>query len=236
MPMVFEGSVTPLGEASAEGTTESGERLPSRSSPEEAAAPAADPPTARTVAIQTGQSDKVEERQSTPCPPVSGGVDDLPLPPGLDGVLDEATDEPTAEPPPQSMASCDPDADAPLPEDPGDACLEWIRRGVADGSLLVNTREARIHVVPEGVLLVSPGIFRDFGSATGHAWNVTQKRFQRLQLHEKSSEGTNIHRYVVQGERQTSRINGLLIRDISTVFGPDWTPPPNDHLTPTAEA
>lgn len=236
MPMVFEGSVTPLGEASAEGTTESGDGAPSRSSPEEAAAPAADPSTAGTIVIQTGRSDEVEERHSPPCPPISGGVDDLPLPPGLDGVLHETTDEPTAEPPPQSMASCDSGADAPLPEDPGDACLEWIRRGVADGSLLVNTREARIHVVPEGVLLVSPGIFRDFASATGHAWNTAQKRFQRLQLHDKSSEGTNIHRYVVRGERQTSRINGLLIRDTSVVFGPDWRPTPNDHLTPAAEA
>ncbi len=236
MPMVFEGSVTPLGEPSVEGTTESGDRSPSRSSPEETAAPAADPPTARTVAIQTSQSEEAKERHSTRCPPVSGGVDDLPLPPGLDGVLEKTPDEPTAEPPPQPMRSCDSGADAPLPEDPGGACLEWIRRGVADGSLLVNTREARIHVVPEGVLLVSPGIFRDFASATGHTWNAAQKRFQRLQLHKKSSDGTNIHRYVVRGERQTSRINGLLIRDVSVVFGPDWTPSPNDHLTPAAEA
>ncbi|OOC11254.1 hypothetical protein B1A74_01720 [Thioalkalivibrio halophilus] len=236
MPMVFEGSVTPLGEASAEGATESGDRPPSRSSPEEAAAPAADPAPVEPVAIQTGQTDVVAESHSNPHPAISAGVDDLPLPPGLDGVLDEATDEPKAEPPPRSMASRDSGADVPLPEDPGDACLEWIRRGVADGSLLVNTREARIHVVPEGVLLVSPGIFRDFASATGHAWNTAQKRFQRLQLHEKSSEGTNIHRYVVRGERQTSRINGLLIRNTSVVFGPDWIPSPNDHLTPATEA
>ncbi|WP_017926547.1 MobH family relaxase [Thioalkalivibrio sp. HL-Eb18] len=236
MPMVFEGSVTPLGEAAAEGTTESGDGAVSRPAPEEVATPAAGPPTARSVAIQPGQSGEVVEEHSPSGPPQSADVDDLPLPPGLDGVLDEATDGPTAEPPPQSMASCDPGADAPLPEDPGDACLEWIRRGVADGSLLVNTREARIHVVAEGVLLVSPGIFRDFASATGHAWNAAQKRFQRLQLHEKSPEGTNIHRYVVRGERQTSRINGLLIRDVSVVFGPDWTPSPNDHLTPATEA
>ncbi|WP_018871538.1 MULTISPECIES: MobH family relaxase [unclassified Thioalkalivibrio] len=236
MPMVFEGSVTPLGEASTEETTESANATPSPPAPEGANAPASDPAPVEPVAIQTGQSGVVAESHSNPHPAISAGVEDLPLPPGLDGALEKTADEPTAEPPSQAMSSCDTDADTRLPEDPGDACLEWIQRGVADGSLLVNTREARIHVVPEGVLLVSPGIFRDFASATGHTWNAAQKRFQRLQLHEKSSEGTNIHRYVVRGERQTSRINGLLIRDVSVVFGPDWTPSPNDHLTPAAEA
>ena len=113
----------------------------------------------------------------------------------------------------------------------GEQFLAWLRKGVAAREIHVNTVTARVHVVPEGVLLVSPSIFRDF--AVKHAqieWSNAQKRFQKLKLHRKTDGGTNIHRYAVVGSRKRSWINGVLIPDAAIVFGASPPPPPNPHL------
>jgi hypothetical protein len=40
--------------------------------------------------------------------------------------------------------------------------MEWVRQGIADGTLPVNVRGALVHGVEDGLLLASPGIFRAF--------------------------------------------------------------------------
>ena len=40
--------------------------------------------------------------------------------------------------------------------------IEWVRQGIADGTLPVNVRGALVHGVEDGLLLASPGIFRAF--------------------------------------------------------------------------
>jgi hypothetical protein len=59
----------------------------------------------------------------------------------------------------------------------------------------MNTVNARVHRVREGLLLVSPGIFRDYAAATQAPWANVQKRFQKLRLHRKTPEGLNIWTY-----------------------------------------
>lgn len=118
--------------------------------------------------------------------------------------------------------------------DAGQQFLAWLKDGVATRRIQVNTVSARVHVVPEGVLLVSPGIFKDF--ATRHPdleWSNVQKRFQKLRLHRRTNAGTNIHRYSVVGTRKRSSINGLLIQEPSVVFGASPPPPANTHLSQT---
>lgn len=116
--------------------------------------------------------------------------------------------------------------------DAGKQFLTWLRDGVAARRIQVNTVNARVHVVPEGVLLVSPGIFRDFAAQhPKHEWSNVQKRFQKLKLHRKTETGTNIHAYRVTGERKRSSINGLLLPDAAVVFGTSSPPLPNPHLS-----
>ncbi len=116
--------------------------------------------------------------------------------------------------------------------DAGEQFLTWLRDGVAARRIQVNTVNARVHVVPEGVLLVSPGIFRDFAAQRPkHEWSNVQKRFQKLKLHRKTETGTNIHAYRVTDERKRSSINGLLLTDAAVVFGTSSPPPPNPHLS-----
>ena len=114
-------------------------------------------------------------------------------------------------------------------EDAGEQFLYWLKSGLTSGEIITNDVRARVHVVPEGVLIVSPAIFKDFAYHSEHDWNHIQKRFQKLGLHEKTPQGTNIHNYRTIGGRKSATINGLLIQDGSILF-PDQLPPPNPHL------
>ncbi|VAX07790.1 hypothetical protein MNBD_GAMMA26-88 [hydrothermal vent metagenome] len=103
-------------------------------------------------------------------------------------------------------------------KDAGEQFLTWLQAGLASGDIIVNDVRARVHVVPEGILIVSPAVFKDFAHQSDHEWNHIQKRFQKLGLHEKTPQGTNIHSYHTIGERKKSTINGLLICNPSTLF------------------
>ncbi len=117
------------------------------------------------------------------------------------------------------------------PVDLGQAFLEWLKAGLASGALPINTVNARVHRVREGVLLVSPGIFRDYGIAVQAPWASIQKRFQKLRIHRKTPKGFNIWKYSVVGERRTRELKGILVDDAEKALGPDLTlPPPNVHM------
>ena len=104
--------------------------------------------------------------------------------------------------------------------DPGRRFLHWLKEGLASGMLAINT-------VPEGLLLVSPGIFKDFDREN---WSLAQKRFQKLKLHKRTPQATNIWSYQVKGDRKHSRINGILIPEPQQALGLQL-PPPNPHLS-----
>lgn len=94
-----------------------------------------------------------------------------------------------------------------------------------------NAVNARIHSVAEGVLLVSPGIFKDFDKEN---WQRVQKRFQKLKHHRKTAEGTNIYTYQVVGKRNKSRIKGFLIETPCKILD-GITFPSEPHLSLTSE-
>ena len=132
---------------------------------------------------------------------------------------------------PQDTTQSDTDAqsgetDSPDSDDPGDRFLFWLKAGIASGRLAINAVNARVHVVPEGLLLVSPGIFKDFDREN---WSQVQKRFQKLSLHQRTPQATNIWAYQVKGDRKQSRINGVLIADPERALELQL-PPPNPHL------
>lgn len=117
------------------------------------------------------------------------------------------------------------------PDPLDDDFLRWISDGVRSGRLKVNTVDARVHVTQEGLLLVSPGIFRDYAGVDG--WAAAQKKLQKLKRHLKTPEGTNIWTYRVSGERRSSaQLKGLLFPDAAILFGLRL-PEPNPHLALT---
>lgn len=118
------------------------------------------------------------------------------------------------------------------PDDLGEAFLSWLVAGIASKKLDYNNPGTRIHVVPEGVLLVSPGLFQDFAKepdASDSSWDKVQKRFLKLGLHERTANGMNVHRYIVTGQNRSTAINGILVRDVGRIFR-TTNPQPNPHL------
>ena len=119
------------------------------------------------------------------------------------------------------------ESDTETENDPGQAFLDWLHAGLKQNRFETNSTSARIHCVAEGLLLVSPGIFKDFDREN---WQRVQKRFQKLKIHRKTAQGTNIHTYQVTGKRSKSRINGILIEDPERRFEGVMLPECNPHL------
>jgi hypothetical protein len=97
--------------------------------------------------------------------------------------------------------------------------MEWVRQGIADGTLPVNVRGALVHGVEDGLLLASPGIFRAFirrdgvGQAEpGEAAKRLQREVLRAGWHLRADGGVNLHGYAWrQDGRAAARIHGVVI-------------------------
>ncbi len=104
----------------------------------------------------------------------------------------------------------------------------WLREGLQAGTFEINTPDAFLHVVPEGLLMVSPRVFKKYIGVDGN-WHHIQNRFFRGRFHRRNTDRTNIIRYKVEGKRRSSVIKGVLIPDPQRTLGADL-PDPNKHL------
>ena len=71
-------------------------------------------------------------------------------------------------------------------------------------------------MLPEGLALITPGIFRDFSP---HHWERAQKRFQKLRLHAKTEKDTNVWTCQVAKDRRSSTVKVMLIPDPEATLG-----------------
>ncbi|TAK43651.1 MAG: hypothetical protein EPO27_14580 [Betaproteobacteria bacterium] len=121
--------------------------------------------------------------------------------------------------------------------------IDWVRQELSDGALRVNEAGALVHCVQEGMLLVSPRIFREFakrfgedgsrGSANAPGEPDIGKSIQRQVLragwHLRADKGVNILTYqVMRGDRAVSRLSGVVIRNPRRIVNP--VPPINPLL------
>jgi hypothetical protein len=116
-------------------------------------------------------------------------------------------------------------------DDTGECFLRWLREGIEGRRLEINTPNARLHVLPEGLALVSPGLFRDFDPTR---WQHVQKRFQRLKRHRKRPDGTNIWNCRVAKNRKESVIRVFLLPEPEATLGV-VLPSPNSAVSLLAE-
>ena len=104
--------------------------------------------------------------------------------------------------------------------------MNWLRQGLADGSIRVNQSGAFVHFVAEGMLLVSPRIFREFvrqfpWESDGDQTDVPgdtdigkpiQRQLLRAGWHVRADKGVNILTYqLMRGDRVVSRLSGIVI-------------------------
>jgi len=173
----------------------------------EAAAPAAAPPADPSGPKPEGRPAEEPGRPAPAAP--SRGTPETPRPKQAPGLP-----PPTAEGRPAGASA------------EADPFLRWLRERLARPAA-VNRPEARLHVLPGGTLaLVTPAVFRDFDA---EGWQRAQKRFQRLRLHRRRPDGTNIWTCRVRGEREEGLLKVMLLPEAEGVLGVPL-PPPNRHL------
>jgi hypothetical protein len=119
--------------------------------------------------------------------------------------------------------------------------FDWLSDGIPGGSIEINTRAALAHHVPEGLLLVSPGIFRSFLAWQGADANSQEslKRLQRSVLkagwHLVGADGASVLDYAwTKSGKITAKVHGIVIEQPQRLLDP--LPPINSRLVRIAVA
>jgi hypothetical protein len=102
--------------------------------------------------------------------------------------------------------------------------LTWLKEGLAERKFQVNNKEAFIHVVKEGVALVTPLAFKKFiwafelcpegeniNKQITRLQGCLRKALEGKQQHRQTAIGSNVHVYQINGDRITSKINCWLL-------------------------
>ena len=120
------------------------------------------------------------------------------------------------------------DAVQPEGSELGHRFMHWLQQGISGGTLSVNAPGALVHGVDDGLLLVSPRIFREFARHQGadggtpapgaersrDAVRRIQREVLRAGWHLQAERGVNMLCYECKREgRAPSRISGIVIRE-----------------------
>lgn len=245
-PDSMDGHVVPTGStASAHPTADepAGAPQPDAQPAPKPADTAEAPPADETASGGTAQSDAVDDlplpfdlpdddAADTPPEPTTASTPNRSYPetrpektehrPALTA-RDTADDQANA---PAAQAADGQVADLSAEADAGERFVAWLKDSIERQTVPINTAQARIHVLSQGLALVSPRIFRDFDSAN---WSHAQKRFQKLRLHKKTPKDENIWTCQAAGSRKQSMLKIILIPEPAKTLGIE-VPPPNPAL------
>ena len=116
----------------------------------------------------------------------------------------------------------------------GNDFIDWMSNGIADGSITINQQQAMTHIIGENkdLILVSPKIFRVYGSKRNLDYKEVQRSFQLLGLHSQNGD-LNIWPFKTLTKRSNKsegQLNGMLIKNAEAKLNIKL-PPPNSHIT-----
>ena len=108
--------------------------------------------------------------------------------------------------------------------------ITWIKEGLQERKIQVNNSKALVHVVKEGVLIVTPIAFKKFIwdnklNTSGGNINKQMTRIQdrlkttmeKKKLHRRTKSGLNIHTYHINGDSKSAKIKCWLL-PVKTIF------------------
>lgn len=226
-PAIMDGQVTPDNEPATAVADNAAETAPVEATT--TATPATNADNSADSAPKAPATANSADLDALPLPPGVDGLEDLPLPPLESAVVTSNADDgqedvavttrlATAKVPGTTSAIATPietaeavqptkDLAETIDKDAGSEFIAWLVSGITEYKMEINTAKARVHIVDEGLLLVSPVIFKDFNAIS---WGNAQKRFLKLNKHTKNGD-LNVWHYAVRGG--TRPISGLLIPD-----------------------
>lgn len=93
----------------------------------------------------------------------------------------------------------------------GEDFLEWLKNGLQDGTILVNTADANVHVLPNESLLIEAQLFQQFTKIYGRSagWMVACKQFNSLGLGKKSGEDVEFDRFFSKTQENIAAENAV---------------------------
>lgn len=117
--------------------------------------------------------------------------------------------------------------------------MAWLRQRIQSRKLIINDARALVHTTSDTVFLVSPGVFQRYAQEHPQTaalakqdqiadWQWVQKRFEKLQLHRKQSDGRNIWVCKVMGPRKSRQLHGYCLKEPQRLF--DDMPTNNPYL------
>ena len=206
VPTAANLSVSPSAQLSAPGeaSAETGDGRTDASAGEKPAAPHLPPAADSEPPGRRAESSKVPDTDSSPIAP-----SDL-------ATMGQRDTEGARSAAALAETSIDSSADDEGKTDLGQRFIEWLKTNIREGRIEINTARARVHVLTEGLALITPGIFRDFSP---HYWERAQKRFQKLRLHAKTEKDTNVWTCQVAKDRRSSTVKVMLIPDPEATLG-----------------
>ncbi|MBJ6610616.1 MAG: TraI domain-containing protein [Candidatus Thiothrix moscowensis] len=225
-PKELEGTITPNAKDGEAKVSKPPAPAPRQATP----APTNQTVVPEAVPASTANASTDAEQDAAASTSPWGDDDDL-LPP----TIQQPTPEPSTPVAPASQQAvpatkvCLPEATGnPDSDDTGERFLHWLSEGLRNGQHPVNTTEAFLHTVKEGVLLVSPRAFKLFAPDN---WEYAQKRFNKLKLHKPAPNDSNIWLYHVRGEKKSGMVRGFLISNPLETLGVAYLPTPNKSLS-----
>ncbi|EPZ6036727.1 MobH family relaxase [Pseudomonas aeruginosa] len=212
-PEPFTGTVTiEISQAPAEPPSDSGDRSPAMNTPPPSSTePAADGVDALLALFNTADSEPpLQDTVVQPSPIISANEQPSPF-------QESYSTQPLA-----PMLSPTENSENTQVTPSGEHFMLWLRKGIQSRKLIINDTKALVHTVANTMFLVSPGVFQRYAQEHPHTaalakqdqvagWQWVQKRFEKLQLHRKQSNGLNIWTCEVKGPRKTRRLHGYLL-------------------------
>ena len=114
----------------------------------------------------------------------------------------------------------------------------WLAAGLADGSIAVNQSGAPVHFVAQGMLLVSPAIFRDYAGGVFNKNDENcpgvraQRGFVALKLHKRSKRTALFNVETAKGSRKRLFYCYLVPEEnLYHIIRADSRPPNNPDIT-----
>jgi integrating conjugative element relaxase (TIGR03760 family) len=114
--------------------------------------------------------------------------------------------------------------------------ITWIKEGLQERKIQVNNSKALVHIVKEGVLIVTPIAFKKFiwdnklnidGGNINKQMTRIQDRLktnmEKKKLHRRTKSGLNIHTYQINADSKSAKIKCWLL-PVKVIFG-DSKPP-----------
>lgn len=99
-------------------------------------------------------------------------------------------------------------------ENIGRMFFNWLKKGLIEKTILTNSPVALVHILEDGVFLLSPGIFKDFCAKHGMPESdhkPLSRKFDKLKLCIPTDQGLLIHVLWAVGSTRAGRVSGRIV-------------------------